>query len=371
MEKTRIHLAWSSDRLPLNFRAGVSLHSHTLHSKESLDFIDGAARHSGLLRALLRRGDARHRQHYGTGLDLRRGWWTPPLAPMDAYRLEAGQIEALDLAPMVSLTDHADIEAPSSLQAVNQDLRIPVSVEWTVPWQGTFFHLGVHNLPPGNARGIMRELAAFTSSPKPQELRALLGWLSGMPGTLLVVNHPMWDEKGVGREQHNAACFALLKAGAGHLHALELNGLRPAAENEAVRALAEAQRLPAISGGDRHGIEPNANLNLTGATSFSEFADEVRQGFSDVLVMPQYRKPHRLRLMQNMVDILQPFDGHELGWREWPDRVFYESPDGRVQCLRLWFGKGPPLPVRIFEQGVRLVGMAGAYSGLISQTLAG
>ena len=369
MDKTRLHLAWSPDRLPKTFRAGVSLHSHTLHSKESLDFIDGAARHCGLLRVLLRRGDARHRRHYGTALDLRRGWWTPPLAPLDAHRLEAAQIEALGLAPMVSLTDHDDIEAPMSLQAVDGELRVPVSVEWTVPWQGTFFHLGVHNLPQQRARGIMRELAAFTVRPNPKELRALLGWLHDMPGTLLVFNHPLWDEKGVGRDRHDAACHELLKQGKGYLHAIELNGLRPRQENEAARALAEAHQLPAISGGDRHGIEPNANLNVTSATTFGEFADEIRQGCSNVLVMPQYRQSHRLRLVQNMVDILQPFEGHELGWREWPDRVFYESPDGTVRSMRSWWQEGTPLPIRIFEQGVRLVGLAGTCGGFISQAL--
>jgi len=32
-----------------------------------------------------------------------------------------------------------------------------------------------------------------------------------------------------------------------------------------------------VSGGDRHGVEPNANINLTNATSFTEFVHEIRR----------------------------------------------------------------------------------------------
>ena len=76
---------------------------------------------------------------------------------------------------------------------------------------------------------------------------------------VLVFNHALWDEKAVGRDRHDAACRELRKQGKGYLQLIELNGLRPRQENEAARALAEAHQLPAISGGDRHGIEPNAN----------------------------------------------------------------------------------------------------------------
>src|SRR5262245_4675358 len=128
------------------YKTGISLHSHTLHSRESLDFIDHASRKSALLRCVLRQGQARYRAVHGRELNLRRGWSTPPLAPLDAYDLEARQLESMGLTPLVSLTDHDDIEAPMSLQAVAQGQRIPISVEWTVPYGPTFFHFGVHNL---------------------------------------------------------------------------------------------------------------------------------------------------------------------------------------------------------------------------------
>lgn len=355
MKETQIHLQWAMSRLPRR-RTGVSLHSHTLHSRESLDFIYRAARHSSLLRHALRRGERRFHAHHGVAMDLRRGWWTPPLAPLDAQKVEERQIESLELAPVVSLTDHDDLEAPMSLQAVEPSREVPVSTEWTVPFRGTFFHIGVHNLPARLARSVMKELAAFTAEPGDGRLHGILRWLDAMPGTLLVFNHPLWDEKGVGHEQHAAAVDGMLRANRRALHAIEMNGLRPWRENRLAMQLAREWELPVISGGDRHAVEPNANLNVTNAANFGEFSDEVRAGYSEVLVMSHYRQAYASRILHNMVDVLQRYDGHGLGWRRWEDRVFYQLPDGRVQSLAETWGDRAPRAVRWFERGVRTLG---------------
>ena len=48
---------------------------------------------------------------------------------------------------MVSITDHDDINAPMLLRSLESALgAIPVSVEWTVPFHETSFHIGIHNL---------------------------------------------------------------------------------------------------------------------------------------------------------------------------------------------------------------------------------
>jgi hypothetical protein len=148
MRATRIHFQWSPDFSVESFRVGVSLHSHTLHSREPLDFLYRAANHSWLLRALLRRAERRYEGFHGARLNLARGWWTPPLAPLDAYTLEFDQIQGLGLSPLVSLTDHDNIEAPTSLQAIDATRQVPVSIEWTVPVRNTFFHLCFQNLTP-------------------------------------------------------------------------------------------------------------------------------------------------------------------------------------------------------------------------------
>jgi len=45
MSGTRIHFQWSPGAAVDRFATGVSLHSHTLHSRESLDFFYRAAEH--------------------------------------------------------------------------------------------------------------------------------------------------------------------------------------------------------------------------------------------------------------------------------------------------------------------------------------
>ncbi len=292
MKATRIHFQWSPGFSTASFRVGVSLHSHTLHSREPLDFLYRSASHSRLLRALLRYAERRYQAAHGTPLDLTRGWWTPPLAPLDAYTLESDQIKALGLSPLVSLTDHDNIEAPTSLQAIDATRKVPISIEWTVPIRDTFFHLGVHNLPPLRARSLVMAMQEVARKPNAAFLKEILAALHTNPGTLVVLNHPLWDEKGVGADAHRAALLDLLGQAGPYVHATELNGLRPWKENRQAILLGETWSKPVISGGDRHGFEPNVVLNLTGTSHFAEFATQIRAGHSDVLIGSRYREAY-------------------------------------------------------------------------------
>jgi hypothetical protein len=368
MRATRIHFQWSPGFSVGSFQAGVSLHSHTLHSREPLDFLYRAAKHSWLLRAVLRESERRYAASHGAPLDLARGWWTPPLAPLDAYTVESGQIEAMGLSPLVSLTDHDNIEAPTSLQAIDATRKVPISIEWTVPIRDTFFHLGVHNLPPCHARSIVHKMQEFTSKPGAAVLREILAGLHANPGVLIVLNHPMWDEKGVGAETHRAALLDLLGECGEYIHAMELNGLRPWGENRQAVLLGETWSKPIVSGGDRHGLEPNVTLNLTGATHFAEFATQIRSGYSDILVGSRYREAHIARVIQSVIDVLSTYENHGLGWREWPDRVFYTLEDGKVQSLARIWGTRPPLPVGPFTSCMRLAGRAPLRQALRTAT---
>ena len=117
---------------------------------------------------------------------------------------------------------------------------------------------------------------------------------------LVVFNHPMWDLYLIGKEKHQFLVNEFLQKNGAYLHALELNGLRNWDENRAVRRLAEKWNMLLIAGGDRHGVEPNANINLTNATSFTEFVHEVRrEKKSHVLFMPQYAEPWKHRILQS------------------------------------------------------------------------
>jgi hypothetical protein len=362
MGEFRLHVQDSCGKSLPGFRTGLSLHSHTLHSRESLDFIYQAAQKNALLRAAIKRGEARYRASHGTDLDLTRGWWTPPLSPLDAFALEAKQLEEMSLQPIVSLTDHDDIEAPMSLQAIEASRKVPISVEWTVPYRETFFHLGVHNLIPGRARSMMGWLAKYTvtalkAPTQDIDLADLLEELDADPATLIVFNHPLWDEKGVGAEVHEAALMDLLRGCGRYIHALELNGLRPWSENRRVVDLAESVQKPLVSGGDRHIIEPNAIVNLSNAETFEEFAAEVREDCeSNVMVLPHYHEAHASRIFHNMLDVFRTYDNHGRGWKSWADRVFYMYADGQVQSLTQIWGDQRPRAVSVFAGFMQFVG---------------
>ena len=356
MNSSILHLG-QGNQLPVGYCTGVSLHSHTLHSKESLNFINDAASRSKVLGTVLHCAQARRRKIHGKELDLNRGWWTPPLAPMDALRIEMSQLESIDLKPMVSLSDHDDIEAGMSLQAVDASRQIPISVEWTVPFERTFFHVGIHNILPQHARMLMRCLEEFTAAPNPAKLGTLLSDLDSNPSTLIIFNHPLWDEKGIGADLHGESVDSFLRRHGAYIHAFELNGLRPWHENDLTTRLAAHWRKPVISGGDRHAVEPNAILNITNASTFAEFVEEVRRNkCSNILVMPHYHEGHVRRIFRNVLDVFRTYDDHGLGWTEWCDRVFFTSEEGEVRSLRGYWGETPPPPVAIFSGLMRIRG---------------
>jgi hypothetical protein len=170
----------------------------------------------------------------------------------------------------------------------------------------------------------------------------------------VVFNHPLWDERGIGAAPHLEMVRTLLRDHGAHIHALELNGLRPWSENRAVGAMARETGHPLVSGGDRHGCEPNANLNLTNAVSFAEFVEEIRfDGFSDVLFMPQYREGRRFRYVETIWDILRDYPEHVSRVR-WSDRVFYRQPDGNEVPVSTLWRKGVPDVLRCFIAAIEL-----------------
>lgn len=308
---------WQDRRIHNDYRAGVSLHSHTRHSEESLDIIPRYMTRVPLLCNVLRRQS----DHF----DFERAFWTPPLTPRQAYRLEEKQINRqFQLAGLISLTDHDNIRAGSLLRVLDRFRKAPVSTEWTVPFGPTFFHLGLHNLPALEAPKLMRDLAQFTWQPELNTLPDLLETLNSYPDLLVVLNHPLWDEKGIGTENHAWALRQLLERHASRIHALELNGLRSWDENKEVIAIARQIGVPVVSGGDRHGREPNAILNVTHACTFVEFVYEVRyERISHMVFMPQYQEPLKLRILQTVIDVLRDYPENPEGRKSWSDRVFY------------------------------------------------
>ena len=292
MPSSAISYIWRDKDAPNGFRTGVSLHSHTNQSRETLDFLANFGNQFPVMRPLLSRMERRAEQYHGIHVDYAASFWTPPMTPKLAFDLEMRQIERLGLAPMVSITDHDTIKAPMLLRTVPSARQIPVSVEWSAPYGGAqSFHLGVHNLPSARAAEWMATLEDYTAHPSDARLTEILAALHREPNVLVVFNHPMWDLYLIGKEKHQFLVNEFLqKNGAYHSRA----GTERAAQlGREPRRAAPGGKVEhaALSGGDRHGVEPNANVNLTNATSFTEFVHEVRrEKRSNVLFLAAIRR---------------------------------------------------------------------------------
>ncbi len=165
MASSTISYLWRDKNASQGFRSGVSLHSHTNQSKETLDFLANFGNQYPLMRPLLSRLERRSENNHGVRVNYAASYWTPPLTPKLAFDLETRQIEKLDVAPMVSLSDHDNIKAPMLLRTVPSARQIPVSVEWSAPYGVQSFHLGVHNLPSAKAPEWMETLKTTRRTP--------------------------------------------------------------------------------------------------------------------------------------------------------------------------------------------------------------
>jgi hypothetical protein len=371
MSQSSISYLWREPEAAKGFAMGVSLHSHTNQSKETLDFISELSKDWGFLQPVIRWAERRSIRLTGIPADYARAYWTPPLTPSLAFDLERRQIEnTLELPGLVSITDHDDINAPMLLRAVPSSRHIPVSVEWTVPFGETAFHLGIHNLPSATGADWMERLAAFTALPvetrAPRLLTEMLSELDEISGVLIVFNHPLWDLYRVGKDRHDVLVNEFLAVNGQFVHALELNGLRDWKENREAATLAGKWNQLVISGGDRHGVEPNANINLTHASSFTEFVHEVRrERQSHVLFMPQYAEPWKHRILQSTLDAIRDYPHFPEGSRLWDERVYHPDANGIIQPMtRLWPSGKAPAFFRGVLTLVRVMGAAPVSSGL-------
>ena len=330
MENSPAHVQRFRPSLPFTgkFRSGVSLHSHTMHSREYLGRLPGYIAKVPIASLIIEWEVGRLLLYKNHTIDFRRVYWTPPLSAREALALEQDQIEKqLGLPSLVSLTDHDTVEAGLHLRMLGPSAHVPVSVEWSVPFENTVFHLGIHNLSASAAKDWMAEFTKYTSKPSEKRLRKLLNELNDDPAVLVVLNHPFWDAESIGPEAHRRSLTDFLGKYGRNVHGVELNGMRSRRENKQVFALGKETSLPVISGGDRHGCEPNAVLNLTQAGTFEGFVQEIRlERHSEVLLMPQFFEPLQARILESAWHALSDAPG-EFGRRHWMSRVFYQGED--------------------------------------------
>ncbi|MFV0389481.1 MAG: PHP domain-containing protein [Pyrinomonadaceae bacterium] len=330
--KTRIHMLKSHNDLSTIASRGISLHCHTENSKEMLDFIPSYAEKLPIIAHFWRNESKKYFEREGKEIDFSSAFWAPPLSPETVHSLEAKQIENSGLEALVSITDHDCIGANLSLAETGKT-EIPISLEWTVPFEYGFFHIGVHNLPKTFALELSETLIDFsfatTTVPDKEKLHELFEMLNAHREIVLVLNHPIWDIERVGQEKHESLLRSFLREFGGCLHALEINGFRSWSENKAVAEIAELFGIPLLSGGDRHGCQPNTVLNLSDCSSFAEFADEIRvDKHSEIVLMPEYRLPLHSRQLQSFAEILREFPNFEEGKQRWNERVYFDLNDG-------------------------------------------
>ncbi|MGI8787090.1 MAG: hypothetical protein ACR2HG_04920 [Pyrinomonadaceae bacterium] len=347
LKRTRLHILHQPQSLRERAKTGVSLHCHTEHSKEMMDFIPHYAAKLPIISYFWNKERKKYLEREGKEPNFSTGYWSPPMTAEAVFDIERRQINEVGLEAIASISDHDSINANLQLGKHLENEVAPISLEWTVPFEFGFFHVGVHNLPPNRAVELTETLLDYTFKKENHstgKLNEMFSMLYALPEVLVVLNHPLWDIEMVGKERHAYLLQNFLKEHGRWIHALEINGFRKWSENKAVIEMAEALGLPIVTGGDRHGCQPNTIINLTNAKSFGEFTEEIRvDKRSEVVLMPEYKQPLHSRQLQSFGEILKFYPEFPENRRKWFDRVHFDIGDGHgVRQLSVHWKYGGP-----------------------------
>ena len=351
LKKTRLHILHEQQDLSRRAKTGVSLHCHTEYSKEMLDFVPFYAEKFPIISYFWKKERERYLEREGKAPDFSTAYWSPPLTAEKVYNIEKSQINQAGLGAVVSISDHDSIDANLQVNETVEIGQAPISLEWTVPFDYGFFHVGVHNLPKHRAVELTKTLLDYTfieENHGNENLHQMFSMLNEIPEVLVILNHPLWDIEMVGKDKHDVLLKNFIKEFGRWIHAFEINGFRSWSENKAVIEMAEALNFPIATGGDRHGCKPNTVINLTNAETFSEFAEEIRADRrSEVVLMPEYRYPLHSRQLQSFSEILKLYPEFPDGRQKWFDRVYFDIGDGHgLRQLSVHWKRGGPTWLR-------------------------
>ena len=297
-----------------------------------LDFVPHYADKLPIISYFWHREREKYLKKEGKGIDFSTAYWSPPMSGHSVFEIESEQMSAAGLVPIVSVTDHDSIDACLVVNETKNNHHAPISLEWTVPFDYGFFHVGVHNLPKARAVELTKTLLDYTfgEDPTDEKLTEMFAMLNDLPGVLVILNHPIWDIELVGEERHEVLLKDFVKRHGRWIHAFEVNGFRSWSENKRVIEMAEALGIPLATGGDRHGCKPNTVINLTNADTFEGFVEEIRiHKRSEVVLMPEYERPLHSRQMQSFSEILKHYPEFSDGRRKWFERVHFDTGDGK------------------------------------------
>lgn len=348
LKQTRLHILHEAENLSPKAKTGVSLHCHTEHSKEMLDFVPHYAAKLPVINFFWKRERKRYIEREGKDIDFSGAFWSPPMTAQEVYDIEKSQINDAGLDELVSISDHDSIEANLKVNENTDNAKAPISLEWTVPFEYGFFHVGVHNLPKDRAVELTKTLLDYTFNKENhsnENLSEMFSLLNSIPEILVVLNHPLWDIEIVGKEKHLILLKNFLREHGRWIHAFEINGFRSWSENKAVIEMAESMGYPIVTGGDRHGCKPNTVINLTDSKTFDEFVEEIRvDRRSEVVLMPEYKQPLHSRQLQSFAEILKHYPEFKEGRQRWFDRVHFDVGDGHgTRPLSVHWVYGGPL----------------------------
>lgn len=342
LKRSKLHVLRQRQDLSDRAKSGVSLHCHTQHSHEMLDFVPDYAARIPLVSLGWKYEKARYERNNGRSIDFSTAYWSPPFSGQEVYESEKTQIENNNLRSMVSITDHDCIDANMSIEETDGSRSVPISMEWTVPYDIGYFHVGVHNLPRDRAVELTKILLDFTFNKEhhnKEHLNQMFSMLNDLPQVLVILNHPIWDIEMVGKERHAELLNGFIRDHGHWIHALEVNGFRSWSENKEVIELAESMGIPVAAGGDRHGCQPNTVLNLTGADTFEEFVRDIREKkTNEVALMPEYEIPLHSRQFHSFSEILKFYPEFPEHRRRWVNRVFYDNGKGQGLVPLSYYG---------------------------------
>ena len=361
LKQTRLHILHKAEDLSQKAKTGVSLHCHTEHSKEMLDFVPVYAEKIPIVSYFWKKERESYVEREGKTPDFSTAYWSPPMTAQEVYNIEKKQINEAGLEAIASLSDHDSIDANLQINEHTENAKAPISLEWTVPFSYGFFHVGVHNLPEDRAVELTKTLLDYTfieENHSDENLHQMFAMLNEIPQILVVLNHPIWDIEMVGKEKHALLLKNFLKEFGRWIHAFEINGFRSWSENKAVIEMAEALGFPIVTGGDRHGCKPNTVINLTNAKTFSEFAEEIRvDRKSEVVLMPEYKQPLLSRQLNSFSEILKLYPEFPEGRQKWFDRVYFDIGDGEgLRKLSVHWKLGGPKWLRFTIKTLNFMG---------------
>ncbi|MCY7375190.1 MAG: hypothetical protein LH472_04370, partial [Pyrinomonadaceae bacterium] len=162
LKRTRLHILHKPKDLSKTAKTGVSLHCHTEHSKEMLDFIPHYAAKLPVISYFWDKENKSHLERRGKPIEFGDAYWSPPMTAHDVFNIEKKQINEAGLEAITSITDHDSIDANLQINEGTANEQAPISMEWTVPFEIGFFHVGVHNLPKNRAVELTKTLLDYT-----------------------------------------------------------------------------------------------------------------------------------------------------------------------------------------------------------------